>query len=78
MITYAEAIMFAVYFAMAGYIVYLQHRLRQATEAGATMAMVLRDVANGELEIERYSDGFKIVRKGEVTREVSVHQRGTH
>lgn len=75
MVTYAELLIFAVYIGMAGYIMWLQHRVAEATKAGAVMAMVLNDLARGELEIERHNDGFKIIRR-ETTDEVSTHQRG--
>lgn len=72
MISYTELMVLAVYAAMAGYIVYLQHQLKKAQHAGAFLTMVLHDMVNGDVEIERTSDGIRI-RKDD--REVSVHQR---
>lgn len=72
MISYVELMVFAVYAAMAGYIMYLQHQLKKAQNAGAFLTMVLHDIASGEVEIERTEHGIRI-RKDD--REVSVHQR---
>jgi hypothetical protein len=74
MISFGELFVYVVYFAMAGYIMYLQHRVKEATKAGAVMAMVLHDIANGELEVERYKDGFRIVKCG-TDSETPTHQR---
>ena len=74
MITYGELLVGVVYFAMAGYIVYLQLELKKSNRAGQMLTMILHDVASGEVEIERTEHGISI-RKDD--REVSSHQCGT-
>lgn len=62
MISYAELLIGAVYFAMAGYIMYLQHQLKKAHKAGEFLTMVLHDMASGNVIIERTEDGIKVMR----------------
>lgn len=64
MITYVELMVLVVYAAMAGYIMYLQHQLKKSNHAGAMLAMVLKDIAEGEVEIERTKDGIRIKHNG--------------
>lgn len=71
MITYGELLVGAVYFAMAGYIVYLQLELKKSNRAGQMLTMILHDVASGEVEIERTEHGISI-RKDD--RQVQTHQ----
>jgi len=77
MISYAELFALAVYAAMAGYIMYLQHKRKQADEHIHRITMLLHGVALGELKLEVHKDGFSISRKREDTGEVQAHQRGT-
>lgn len=67
MITYVELMVLAVYAAMAGYIMYLQHQLKKAKHACEMLAMVLRDMVNGDVEIERTDDGIHIKHNGSNT-----------
>lgn len=62
MISYVELFIGVVYFAMAGYIMYLQYRLHKAERAGEFLTMVLHDIVHNEVKIERTDDGFKIIR----------------
>ena len=62
MISYAELLVGVVYFAMAGYIMYLQHQLKKAHKAGEFLTMVLHDMASGNVIIERTEDGIKVMR----------------
>lgn len=71
MITYGELLVGVVYFAMAGYIVYLQLELKKSNRAGQMLTMILHDVASGEVEIERTEHGISI-RKDD--RQVQTHQ----
>jgi len=61
-LTIGEMIVGAVYFAMAGYIMYLQHQLKKAHKAGEFLTMVLHDMASGNVIIERTEDGIKVMR----------------
>lgn len=63
MITYVELMVFIVYAAMAGYIMYLQHQLKKSNQAGALLTMLIRDMVEGDVEIERTSDGIRIKHK---------------
>ena len=69
MISYAELLIGVVYFAMAGYIMYLQHQLKKANKAGEFLTMVLHDMANGNVIIERTEDGIKVMRPATDTNE---------
>lgn len=62
MISYAELLIGAVYFAMAGYIMYLQHQLKKSNRAGEFLTMVIHDMASGNVTIERTEDGIKVMR----------------
>ena len=77
MISYAELFALAVYAAMAGYIMYLQHKRKESDEHVHRITMLLHGVALGELKLEVHKDGFSISRKREDTGEVQAHQRGT-
>lgn len=63
MISYVELMVFVVYACMAGYIMYLQHRLKKSNEAGEFLTMLLHDIASGEVEIKGAGDGFSIACK---------------
>jgi hypothetical protein len=63
MITYVELMVFVVYAAMAGYIMYLQHQLKKSNQAGALLTMLIRDMVEGDVEIERTDDGIRIKHK---------------
>lgn len=63
MITYVELMVFIVYAAMAGYIMYLQHQLKKSNHAGALLTMLIRDMVEGDVEIERTNDGIRIKHK---------------
>ncbi len=69
MISYAELLVGVVYFAMAGYIMYLQHQLKKAHKAGEFLTMVLHDMASGNVIIERTEDGIKVMRPATDTNE---------
>jgi hypothetical protein len=69
MISYAELLIGVVYFAMAGYIMYLQHQLKKANKAGEFLTMVLHDMASGNVIIERTEDGIKVMRPATDTNE---------
>ncbi len=69
MISYAELLVGMVYFAMAGYIMYLQHQLKKAHKAGEFLTMVLHDMASGNVIIERTEDGIKVMRPATDTNE---------
>jgi hypothetical protein len=69
MISYAELLIGVVYFAMAGYIMYLQHQLKKAHKAGEFLTMVLHDMASGNVIIERTEDGIKVMRPATDTNE---------
>ena len=69
MISYAELLIGVVYFAMAGYIMYLQHQLKKAHKAGEFLTMVLHDMASGNVVIERTEDGIKVMRPATDTNE---------
>jgi hypothetical protein len=62
MISYAELLIGVVYFAMAGYIMYLQHQLKKSNRAGEFLTMVIHDMASGNVTIERTEDGIKVMR----------------
>ena len=63
MITYVELMVFIVYAAMAGYIMYLQHQLKKSNQAGALLTMLIHDMVEGDVEIERTNDGIRIKHK---------------
>ena len=63
MITYVELMVFIVYAAMAGYIMYLQHQLKKSNQAGALLTMLIHDMVEGDVEIERTDDGIRIKHK---------------
>jgi hypothetical protein len=63
MVTYVELMVLAVYAAMAGYIMYLQHQLKKSNLAGAMLTMLLKDMVEGDVEIERTSDGIRVKHK---------------
>ncbi len=71
MITYVELLLGVVYFAMAGYIMYLQHQLKKSNHAGEMLTMILHDIATGQVEIARTDDGIRIRKDN---RQVSPHQ----
>jgi hypothetical protein len=60
MISYVELFVLAVYAAMAGYIVYLQHLLKKANGKRHFLEMVIVDVIEGNVTIRREQDGFSI------------------
>ncbi len=64
MITYVELMVFIVYAAMAGYIMYLQHQLKKSNQAGALLTMLIHDMVQGDVEIERTDDGIRVKHKG--------------
>jgi hypothetical protein len=60
MITYVELLVLVVYAAMAGYIVYLQSRLKASENKRRFLEMVIVDVIEGNVSIRREQDGFSI------------------
>lgn len=64
MITYVELMVLVVYAAMAGYIMYLQHQLKKSNQAGALLTMLIHDMVEGDVEIERTEDGIRIKHNG--------------
>lgn len=64
MITYVELMVLVVYAAMAGYIMYLQHQLKKSNQAGALLTMLIHDMVQGEVEIERTEDGIRVKHNG--------------
>lgn len=60
MISYVELMVFIVYAAMAGYIMYLQYQLKKANNEFLTR--VLHDMACGNVKIERTDDGEQCTR----------------
>ena len=60
MISYGELFVLAVYAAMAGYIVYLQHKLKESDKKRYFLEMVIVDVLEGNVEIRRADNGFTI------------------
>lgn len=65
MISIGELIILLAYIAMAGYIVYLQDKLKKAERMSDVMSMVLRDVVNGDVTITKSEDGFHIHKQGD-------------
>jgi hypothetical protein len=60
MISYVELFVLVVYAAMAGYIVYLQSRLKASENKRRFLEMVIVDVIEGNVNIRREQDGFSI------------------
>jgi hypothetical protein len=60
MISYVELFVLVVYAAMAGYIVYLQSRLKASENKRRFLEMVIVDVIEGNVSIRREQDGFSI------------------
>ena len=60
MISYVELLVLVVYAAMAGYIVYLQSRLKASDNKRRFLEMVIVDVIEGNVSIRREQDGFSI------------------
>ena len=60
MISYVELMVLVVYAAMAGYIMYLQHKLKGSEQKRYFLEMVIVDVLEGNVEIRRADNGFTI------------------
>jgi hypothetical protein len=60
MISYGELFVLAVYAAMAGYIMYLQHKLKASDRKRYFLETVIVDVLEGNITIRRERDGFSI------------------
>lgn len=63
MITFGELFALFIYACMAGYIMYLQHKLSNANRAGMAMAQLLHDVASGEAKVDITKHGILISRQ---------------
>jgi len=63
MISYAELFALAVYAAMAGYIMYLQHIVKRASDKTDFLQLVLVDICDGKVDIRRTRHGFAISKK---------------
>ncbi len=61
--TIGEIIVGAVYFAMAGYIMYLQHIVKKASDKTDFLQLVLVDVCDGKVDIRRTRNGFAISKR---------------
>lgn len=71
MISYVELMVLVVYAAMAGYIMYLQHKLKASEQKRYFLEMVIVDVLEGNVEIRRADNGFTIHKtERQVAREV--------
>lgn len=77
MISYGELFALFIYSCMAGYIMYLQHKRKEAEHHVGKLTLLLHGIALGELKLEVHEHGFSISRKREDVGEVSAHQRGT-
>ena len=62
-LTIGEMIVGAVYFAMAGYIMYLQHIVEKVSSKTDFLQLVLVDVCDGKVDIRRTRNGFAISKK---------------
>ena len=51
-----------VYAGMAGYIVYLQHRVRKAASDMRISIEIIRGLITGKISVEEIDDGFRIKR----------------
>lgn len=60
MISYVELMVLVVYAAMAGYIMYLQHKLKGSEYKRYFLERVIVDVIEGNVSIRREQDGFSI------------------
>jgi hypothetical protein len=60
----ATASMVLVYAGMAGYIVYLQHKLREAKFHAGAMVALIKDMAEGNVTVER-RDGKTTISRAE-------------
>jgi len=77
MISIGELILIAVYTAMAGYIVYLQHKRRKAEDQANNLTLLLHGVAIGEVTIEVHNHGYNIIRTDSPDRKVPGYQHRT-
>lgn len=57
-----EFIVMLVFVGMGVYISYLSHELRKARHAVGMMVMLVSDIADGDVEVERKTDGIRINR----------------
>ena len=62
-LTIGEMIVGVVYFAMAGYIMYLQHIVKRASDKTDFLQLVLVDICDGKVDIRRTRHGFAISKK---------------
>ncbi len=62
-LTIGEMIVGAVYFAMAGYIMYLQHVVQRVSNKTDFLQLVLVDVCDGKVDIRRTQNGFAISKR---------------
>jgi hypothetical protein len=65
MISGVELVILLVYIGMAGYIVYLQDKLKKADRFGAFMAALVHDVMHDRVTIHKTEDGFTVKHKGD-------------
>jgi len=65
MISGVELVVLLVYIGMAGYIVYLQDKLKKADRFGQFMASILHDVIEQRVEVHKTPDGFTVKHKGD-------------
>jgi hypothetical protein len=67
----AEIVLMAVFVGMGCYISYLHSELGRAKHALGMLVLLVGDIADGDVEIERTNDGIRI-RNPRVDREVST------
>lgn len=80
MITYAELFAVCLFVGMGVYISYLRYEIRGHIRAGMLLSALLHDVADGNVEIERYEDGLRVRVKNENRSEsanLDRHYQGT-
>ena len=80
MITYGELFAVCLFVGMGVYISYLRYEIRGHIRAGLLLSALVHDVADGNVEIERYEDGIRVRVKNESRSEsanISRHYQGT-
>jgi len=79
-ITYGELIAVCVFVGMGVYISYLRSEIRNHIRAGILLSALVHDVADGNVELERYEDGIRVRVKNANRSEsanLSRHYQGT-
>ena len=80
MITYGELFAVCLFVGMGVYSSYLRYEIRSHIRAGVLLSALVHDVADGNVEIERYEDGIRVRVKDENRSEsanISRHYQGT-